>query len=825
MPTALRVLIVEDSPTNVELMLAELRRSGFEPDWQRVETTEGFASSLVSEVELVLSAYSLPQFDASEVLPLLRERGLDIPFIIVTGSVGEEPAVECMKRGASDYLLTDRLARLGPAVAQALEAKRLRDEQRVTAQETQRRNRELTLLNEIVVAASASKLEPESVLSKACQELALAFGVSHAAAFLFDEERRTATFAAEHAPPDQTGLTGSTLPVAQNPIFEHILAHRTPVVASEGIDGLQLNPIRNRLIHCSTPSVLVLPLTIESKVLGGVELRTSEPYDYTVQQVGLAWRVAAQLSSAIARSRLNKDRRLLSAAIQQTAESVIITDTDGTIVYVNPGFEQTTGYRRSEAIGKTPKILRSGEHDEAYYRDVWATLEAGKRWRGRFVNRRKDGTLYTVDSSITPVRDESGRVVSYVDVQRDVTHELQLEERYLQAQKMEAVGRLAGGIAHDFNNLLTAIKGYTGILLSAVDAVRSGGSTQPASQQTGLDPDTLSADLQEIDRATDQAASLVRRLMAFSRKQVLQPQLLDLNRVVTSAQGMLSRLIGEDIELVTKCNQNLVMTRADPSQMEQVIMNLAVNARDAMPGGGRLVLETYNRRLEGPPVEEHPGLESGTYAVLEVSDTGTGMEKEVLAHIFEPFYTTKEVGKGTGLGLATVHGIITQSGGAVEVSTEVGIGTTFRVYLPRATEAAVSQQETRDADVLPTGQETILVVEDEGFVRELTSRILRKQGYTVLAAGHPNEALRCCSEHDGAIDLLLTDVIMPGMGGPQLARTLSATYSGLKTLYVSGYTDDAIAQHGVLDDGVAFLQKPFTARALATKVRQVLNTP
>jgi PAS domain S-box-containing protein len=828
MSTTLCAMILQNSCADTDRLLHELRMAGYHVDWHRIATREDFLDHLSPNVEIILADYALPQFTALEALQILRQRGLATPLIVVTGGVSEQAAVECMKRGAFDYLLTDQLAQLGPAVTRAIHARKSRGRTQSTSTETQQRNRELTLLNQII-AASAASLEPQSVLSKACRELALAFGIPHAVAFLLNDRARTVTFVAEHAPSGASRLVNTITPIAGNPVFEHILSQRTPLVANDGPDDPRLESIREALLDRNMSSILVVPLTIRNKVMGGIGLQSAEPYSFTVQQVGLAWRVADQLSSGIARARLDKERRLLTAAIRQTADSVIITDVQGTIVYVNPGFEQITGYKRTDVIGRHSRLLKSGDQDQAFYRDLWQTLAAGKTWRGRFVDRKKDGTIFTVDSSIAPVRDETGQVVNYVDVQRDVTHELQLEEQYLQAQKMEVVGQLAGGIAHDFNNLLTAIKGYTGLTLGSLDSLRSGArSTLPGPGTTSLDAgdlDTMRVDLEGIDSATDQAAGLVRQLMAFSRKQVLQPQILDLNTVVTNARKMLRHLIGEDIDLITQLDPDLGHVKADPGQIEQVIMNLAVNARDAMTNGGAFTLETSSIELKEDDSQAYPDLEPGAYVLLSASDTGTGMDREVLAHIFEPFFTTKEAGKGTGLGLATVHGIVSQTGGHIEVSSTVGVGTTFRIYLPCSAEKVSAAPQDTSILALPTGCETILVVEDEESVRDLTVRVLEQQGYTVLAAGHPKEALRWSEQHRKPIHLLLTDVIMPGMNGTGLARALTSSRPGLKILYVSGYTADAIARRVVLAPDVAFLQKPFTARALAREVRQLLDAP
>jgi nitrogen-specific signal transduction histidine kinase/CheY-like chemotaxis protein len=389
---------------------------------------------------------------------------------------------------------------------------------------------------------------------------------------------------------------------------------------------------------------------------------------------------------------------------------------------------------------------------------------------------------------------------------------------------MEAVGRLASGIAHDFNNLLTAIKGYSGLLLSSLDESETPLPTDRNVNKDTLDLASMREDLEEIDRATEHAATLIRRLMAFGRKQVLQPQVLDLNMVVMNAERMLRRLIGEDIDLVTDLSEDTGKVTADPSQLEQIIMNLAINARDAMPHGGQLALATDNYKLTKNDIERPVDAKPGEYVVLTVSDTGIGMDKEVRAHLFEPFFTTKEVGKGTGLGLATVHGIVAQSGGGIEVDSELGQGTTFRIYLPRVIQTARPETQQPGTKALPRGQETILVVEDEEFVRDLTTRILEQQGYTVLTASHPEEAIKHSQEHKNTIHLLVTDVVMPEMGGRELATRLAFARPEMKILYVSGYTDDAIMRHGILDRDLAFLQKPFTLATLSSKVREVLDT-
>ena len=507
------------------------------------------------------------------------------------------------------------------------------------------------------------------------------------------------------------------------------------------------------------------------------------------------------------RKRAEAETDRLRMAIDQAAEVVLITDARGDIVYANPAFEAVTGYSRAEALGHNPRLLNSGVQDDAFYGALWATISAGNTWHGRMVNRRKDGTHYTEDATISPVRDAAGVITSYVAVKRDITPILELEAQFLQAQKMEGLGRLAGGVAHDFNNLLSVILSYTDL---ALEQLREG--------------DPLRGDLREVMEAGQRATALTRQLLAFSRKQVLQPEVLDLNQVVEGVQRMLRRIIGEDIELFHVRAPDLGLIKADPGQIEQVLMNLVINARDAMPGGGKLTIETANAELDEDYAAHHVAVEPGSYVMLTVSDTGSGMDEQTRARLFDPFYTTKE--RGTGLGLATVYGIVKQSGGNVWVYSEPGRGTTFKVYLPRAPAGCVASITGRPIHPSKlTGTETILVVEDEGALREVMRRALTAAGYTVLTAANGPEALLAASQHPGDIQLLLTDVIMPQMSGRALFEELSKTARTFCVLYVSGYTDDAIVHHGVLDAGTHFLSKPFAAADLARKVREVLDDP
>jgi PAS domain S-box-containing protein len=497
----------------------------------------------------------------------------------------------------------------------------------------------------------------------------------------------------------------------------------------------------------------------------------------------------------------------LAAAVEQTGDSVVITDIEGNIEYVNPTFERITGYTRDEVLGENPRILKSGKNDPAIFEELWQTISRGDVWVGQLINRKKDGSLFYERATISAVHDASGKTVNYVAVKQDTTNENQLQEQLRQSQKLEAIGQLAGGVAHDFNNLLTVIGGYSELLLRRL----------PEDSQ-------LRVNVSEIKKASDRASNLTRQLLAFSRKQILQPKVLDLNSLVWDLDKMLRRLIGEDIDLFTITEPTPAMVRADPGQIDQVIMNLIVNARDAMTNGGKITIRTENITLNEEQCQQLVSCVPGNYVLLKVSDNGSGMNEETMNRVFEPFFTTKAGGKGTGLGLSTVYGIVRQSGGQISVESEVGAGTAFSIYLP--TVEATQENEPGSTEVNPVaGSETILLVEDEEQVRIIAQEVLETMGYSVLSAANGEQALEIVKGYDGPIHLAITDVVMPQMGGRELIDRLMPLRPNIRVIYMSGYTDDAIMRHSLLDEKVQFIQKPFAAYALARKVRQVLDPP
>ena len=503
---------------------------------------------------------------------------------------------------------------------------------------------------------------------------------------------------------------------------------------------------------------------------------------------------------------LRQSHRLLHSIMEGTNDVIFVKDLQGHYVMINTPGAQTLGHTVAEVIGKADSDLFPPNTAEPIRQADAQVIRSRKAITYEMTMHFPHGVRYFLTTK-SPYFGPQGELIGLIGVSLDITDRRKVEEQLRQIQKMEAIGTLSGGIAHDFNNLLTVIKGYNGLVMDAVN------------------DEGIRSLVANIDQAAERAESLTRQLLAYSRRQVLQPKVISLNSLVVNLDKMLQRLIGEDVEMKSVIEPNLGSVKVDPGQIEQVIMNLAVNARDAMPKGGSLTLETANIDLDEAYALEHAGVVPGRYVMLAVSDTGVGMDSETQAHIFEPFFTTKVMGRGTGLGLSMAYGIVKQSGGFLEVYSEPGHGTTFKIYLPRVEEAA----EALSGKSLPAptlrGSETILLVEDDRQVRELARSVLSSCGYTVLVADSAPEVASRCEQHASTIHLLLTDVVMPGSGGREIAKQVMARRPGIKVLYMSGYTTNAIVHHGVLDAGTSFLQKPFTPASLAAKVREVLDQP
>ncbi|HET7106912.1 MAG TPA: PAS domain S-box protein [Candidatus Acidoferrum sp.] len=564
------------------------------------------------------------------------------------------------------------------------------------------------------------------------------------------------------------------------------------------------------LVGSPSPAWLGVPLKTPTATIGVLVVQHYQNENaYDQRDLEFLDSVGGHIALAIERRRaeeeLRKSESMLSLLFEHNPLSTWLYDVETLrFLRVNQAAVAQYGYTQNEFESMTILEVRLGA-ERAGAETYLLEMKADAEEHGFWVHQGKDGKTFEVEL-ISHELVYAGRRVRLV-VAQDISERRHLELQLRQSQKMEAVGRLAGGVAHDFNNLLMVIKGHTELLLGAL-----------------APGDSIARKIEQIDRSADRATTLTRQLLAFSRLQVLQPQIISLNSVVEEMGKLLPRLIGEDIELVLRPGQNLGTIRADASQMEQVIMNLAVNSRDAMPTGGKLLIGTRNCDLDQSYTASHPLMKPGAYVLLDVTDTGTGMDEETQAHIFEPFFTTKEKGKGTGLGLATVYGIVKQSGGFIWVYSELGKGTSFKIYLPRVNEAEVRVGTPKPVAELPAGTETVLLTEDEQDVREIAREFLESGGYKVIEAKNGKEAIAIAAEHRGKIDLLVTDMVMPGMTGQELAVKLQQEHPGLSVVFMSGYSEHAATEMANADPSVRLLTKPFSRGAILRTVREILET-
>lgn len=503
------------------------------------------------------------------------------------------------------------------------------------------------------------------------------------------------------------------------------------------------------------------------------------------------------------RRRLEESERRLLSAVAQSPVSIVITNPKGEIEFVNPKFTQVTGYEIDEVLGQNPRILKTDHTPAEEYQRLWSTISAGNVWEGEFQNKKKNGELFWEHATISPLKNVDGAITNYLAIKEDITNRRLLEEQLRQSQKMESIGRLAGGVAHDFNNMLSVIIGTADLAKGMVQ-----------------EEEPLFHYLKHILKAAERSATITRQLLAFSRKDVVAPKPINLNALVIESEKMLCRLTGEDIKFNFKPTTGLWTAMIDPSQLDQILMNLTVNARDAMSGGGSLTIETANVTVANAPSQYHADAPPGDYVQLSLSDTGCGMSQETMSHIFEPFFTTKSVGEGTGLGLATVYGIVAQNNGFITVESELGNGTKFNIFLPRLHNEA---EECECVDTVPlSGTGTILLVEDEEMLLWTTTRMLEDIGYTVIQAPSPGEALAICEKQGEQIDLILTDVVMPEMNGREMIEQIKKVRAETKALFMSGYSADIVAKRGFIRDGMNYIAKPIDIKELHAKIKEVL---
>ncbi|MGH7215970.1 MAG: PAS domain S-box protein, partial [Nitrospiraceae bacterium] len=536
---------------------------------------------------------------------------------------------------------------------------------------------------------------------------------------------------------------------------------------------------------------------------------TEFPVEFTISplQRGKTYVFNAFLSDITERKRAEETRVRLAAIVESSEDAIISKTLDGIVTSWNRGAERTFGYTAAEVIGKPIEILVPQDRAEEEAQIIERVKQGEHVTHFETVRRRKDGTDIHIALTISPIEDGAGTIIGISKIARDITEQKSLAAQLRQSQKMEGIGQLAGGIAHDFNNLLTVINSYSAMVLGELDF------SNPFARNG----------IEQIKEAGHRAASLTRQLLMFSRQQVLEPKVLDLNEVVSNIGKLLRRLIGEDITHVLRLHPALGRVKIDPGQLEQIIMNLAVNARDAMSGGGQLTIETDNVELDDTYARTHALVQPGPYVMLAVSDTGCGMDADTQGRIFEPFFTTKGLGSGTGLGLATVDGIVKQNGGNIWVYSELGKGTTFKIYFLRVEQTGALPEPGAAPAELLRGSATVLLAEDDEMVRALAQAILERYGYHVLAARNVHDALRFAQGGSEQIHLLLTDTIMPGMNGPELAKQVQSIRPEIKVLYMSGYTDKVISCTEGFEPGTAFLQKPFTPQTLTHKVNEVLS--
>lgn len=806
-----RILIVDDKEENRYLLHVLLNGNGFEVDEAR-HGAEALVRARQNQPQLVISDLLMPVMDGYTLLRhwKMDEQLKQVPFVVYTATY-TEPKDErlALSLGADAFIIKptepesfmDRIQEVlskqdsGLLSPINLPAGDEKDQYQVYSEVLIRKLEEKALQLEEANHALEHDIEVRKHVEEALRDserrLQEAQRIAKMGDFTWDVKTGTVTWSSGLY--DLLGYDKSEVidyEKIQNNIYhpedlDRVAAWINDAIAS-GSDELPQNEFR---ILCKNGDVLTI-------------LAVGKVY----RRAGKKPEIFATIQDITERKRYEAELERLTAAINQAGESVVITDAAGIIQYVNPAFEDVSGFSKQEVIGQSSSFLKSDQHDSSFYNQIWQTISSGRIWSGRIVNKNKKGTLYTENATISPVRDASGKIVNYVAVKQDITGHLQLEAQYQQAQKMESVGRLAGGVAHDYNNFLSVIISYAELALVKMKA-----------------GDPFYNNLKQIYSAAEHSRDITRQLLAFARKETIRPEVLDLNATVESMLKILRQLIGEEVNLIWLPGKSLKLVFMDPSQIDQIMANLCINARDAIANIGKITIETGTAVFDSAYCADHIGYTPGEFVMLTVSDDGCGIDRETLNMIFEPFFTTKKIGKGTGLGLATVYGIVKQNEGFINVYSEPGQGTTFKIYLPRYTGEVTAQQPV-DAGKVPQGnEETVLVVEDETSILHLTENILTDLNYKVITANTPSAAIELAKANCDKIVLLVTDVIMPEMSGRELAEQIMIICPKIKCLYMSGYPEDVIAHRGVLDKGVRFIQKPFSFRDLAVNIRNTIE--
>lgn len=807
MQDSLTVLIVEATGEGRTALLGELRKDFATVEPTEIATTDDFASALpAGPFEVIITDNDPPHIDGLAIVQRAKACWPDCTVILYTATATEQTIGDAVQAGLDAYLprVPSSEVWLRYLVRSNLESSSLRRQQR-TAEHTALEHLQLAKLI-AEVSLSVTQDQPLNQLLRRCADpIVRRLGAAFARIWTLNLKLNVLELQAGSGAHTDFDLRFSRVPLEQSSIGG-IARSRQPLLTN----SLQDDPHFCDQEWVRAEGLVAFaghPLAVAERLVGVLAVFSQRPL--TPFALTILSAVADQIALGIERKRAEEAMQLSEQRYRcliETAPDVIATiSPEGLLSGANSTFESIFGWPSAEWIGRPFHGLFFPEDLSRALR-VFSQVLCGEipdMLEARCVTR--SGARIDVEVLTTP-QISDGRVVGALAVVRDVTARKRLESQFLQAQKMEAVGRLAGGVAHDFNNLLTVINGYSDMLARLV-------STQEQARSL----------VEEVCKAGERAAGLTQRLLAFSRKQVMIPRLLDLNGVVTDLEKMLHRLIGEDVQLHTGLARNLRPIKADPTHIESIIVNLAVNARDAMPEGGQLLIETANRDLDAAALVSNPLARPGPFVLLSVTDTGCGIAPHVLPQIFEPFFTTKGPGKGTGLGLATVHDIVRQSGGIIQVYSEVAKGSTFRIYFPQPEDTPAFVPSRPSLEVRLRGTETILLVEDDEGVRALARLVLQTRGYTALEARHGEEAVRIASQFDRPIHLVVSDLVMPGLSARALLNKIQEDRPTVRFLFMSGYLDDAIAQHGLIELGLPFLQKPFTPDSLTAKVREVLD--
>jgi PAS domain S-box-containing protein len=749
-------------PKDAELLEYELGRASLSFDERTVDTRDAFLQQLEDfRPDVILSDYTLPRFDGMAALSLARERAPEVPFLIVTGSVNEETAVGCMKAGATDYLLKSNLARIGPAIEGALARVHSKNE---------RTRAELALRR--------SEANLRAIFNNSLQAFVLV--------------ARDGRIQALNRTAEEWGRRILGRSISEGDRIEQFIPDALDAFR-QALDGEA-----RTLERCI-------------RDLDGVERWFETTHTPVVDEHGAVIGVCLNARDVSERKQgeqaLRESEARYRDLFDNASDLVCATTAEGEFLYVNRAWRDVIGHEGDAAAGRRLfDVVHASSREQ--YLEVQARALAGETvTHAELVLVTGDGTSVTVEGNVSATSADGGPVVLR-GIYRDITERKRIEDQLRRAERMQAAGRLAGGVAHEVNNMMTGVIGFSEFLLRTLDP-----------------SDPRRAEVGEIIRAGTRAADVTRQLLAFTRQQFLRPELLDINEVVTGMEKLLRRSLGENHSLELRLHSDAGEIRADRGQLEQVLLNLVLNARDAMADRGGVVIATRRAGREEVKEARHAEVEvpAEQYVQLAVTDTGCGMTSEVQARIFEPFYTTKPVGQGTGLGLSTVYGIVKQSDGFIWVESEAGKGTAFRIYLPLVGERRAEERRDEPENTPIRGSETILVVEDEDVVRALASRGLREHGYTVLEAKHGGEALRHLGNRHRQVDLVISDVVMPELGGRELGLELARIKPDLPVLYMSGYTGEDVIQRGLLDPGAPFQQKPFTPESLARKVREMLD--